>query len=319
MADHLREAVFHSLVASLIVEAVLRLWRVDEPELKLRLRLFVVAMPLVLVPAFELLAPFRHRPPFEDGLALFVSRRWASVRLFGIPANRLWLAGLSAASVALLVIDFRPWLREWRRGHWAKVGTEPCPPGLEARVADLARALGLEPPRVLMAQAHSPVLFTRGVRAPVVCISQQTIDRLDAEELDGALAHELAHLAHRDVQLGWLVLAARLLQAFNPVAQVLARPIALDVEERADDTAVKATRRPLALASGLISMFRGSVSLPSASEVLLQSALRQVREATIEDRCRRLMHDRPRTPPGHNGVLTAATMLVISTLTFFIT
>src|SRR4029078_12646886 len=56
-------------------------------------------------------------------------------------------------------------------------------------------------PRVGVADLDIPNAFATG-RSPeraVVCVTTGILGKLTAEELEGVLAHELSHVAHRDV------------------------------------------------------------------------------------------------------------------------
>lgn len=69
-------------------------------------------------------------------------------------------------------------------------------------VVDRLCALSDTPkPRVAVADSDVPNAFATG-RSPkraVVCVTTGLIRRLEPEELEGVLAHELSHVAHRDV------------------------------------------------------------------------------------------------------------------------
>jgi Zn-dependent protease with chaperone function len=278
-----REAVLHTLIAALMAEALLRLWRASL-ALRIQLRLLVVAIPCVLTPALALVAPGRHHAAFLDGWAVFATERWSEVRLLGLGPAWLWLP-VAGGGLLLFGLDLLPWLRD----RAPLPPPAPCPPRVRDAVARLAAALGLSTPEVVVVAGPSPLLFCRGVWRPRVVLSTATLDRLDEAQLEGALAHELVHLRRGDVLLGWVLLAVRGLQAFNPVVQLLARAVALDAEERADAGAAALTGRPAALASGLLSMFKASGLHRGTSEVLLGAALARALESNVEARCRRLL------------------------------
>ncbi len=56
-------------------------------------------------------------------------------------------------------------------------------------------------PRVAIAPTQMPNAFATGrnSKTAVVCATQGILDRLDNEELEGVLAHEMSHVAHKDV------------------------------------------------------------------------------------------------------------------------
>ena len=74
-------------------------------------------------------------------------------------------------------------------------------PELHEMIGRLCALADMPKPRVGIADTDLPNAFATG-RSPnrsVVCVPTGILRRLDAEELEGVLAHELSHVAHRDV------------------------------------------------------------------------------------------------------------------------
>jgi heat shock protein HtpX len=76
-------------------------------------------------------------------------------------------------------------------------------PDLHARVDRLAQQSNLPKPDVAVAPVETPNAFVAGRSREnaTVCVTWGLLARLDDEELDAVLAHELAHVKHRDVAL----------------------------------------------------------------------------------------------------------------------
>lgn len=71
---------------------------------------------------------------------------------------------------------------------------------IHAAVERMSRDMGIEKPRVMKAQMGVPNAFAVGRKgAGVVVISEELMRLLDQEELEGVIAHELAHIRNRDV------------------------------------------------------------------------------------------------------------------------
>ena len=86
----------------------------------------------------------------------------------------------------------------------AKEISEAEAPRLHAVVAGLAQAAGIPKPRVFRIPDSSPNAFATG-RNPshaMVAVTDGILELLDEEELKGVLAHELAHVKHRDILIG---------------------------------------------------------------------------------------------------------------------
>ena len=74
-------------------------------------------------------------------------------------------------------------------------------PELHAMIDRLCTLADMPKPRVGISDTSVPNAFATG-RSPdraVVCVTTGILDVLTAEELEGVLAHELSHVAHRDV------------------------------------------------------------------------------------------------------------------------
>jgi heat shock protein HtpX len=74
-------------------------------------------------------------------------------------------------------------------------------PELHGVIDRLCSLADMPKPRVAIAYTDMPNAFATGRSAnhSAVCVTTGIMDRLTTEELEGVLAHELSHVAHRDV------------------------------------------------------------------------------------------------------------------------
>jgi len=90
--------------------------------------------------------------------------------------------------------------------------------GIVDRVCALA---DMPKPRVAIANTPLPNAFATGRNADkaVLCVTTGLMNRLETEELEGVIAHELSHVAHKDVQVmtiaSFLAIVAALLIRFS--------------------------------------------------------------------------------------------------------
>ncbi len=96
---------------------------------------------------------------------------------------------------------------QYKIGKWAairSVGAEDMSESqyreIHHRVEQLSDELGIEKPRLMVARMGVPNAFAVGRKgAGTVVVSQELIQQLSPDELEGVLAHELAHIDNRDV------------------------------------------------------------------------------------------------------------------------
>ncbi|HEY6098215.1 MAG TPA: M56 family metallopeptidase [Anaeromyxobacter sp.] len=318
------QAIFHGLVASLFVEALVRSWRVSEPRQRMALRTVALAYPLVLFPALLAVFPFRTGEDFGETWALFAGRRWDDLRFLGVGLLRWWVAAFAAAGTALFLLDLVPLLLARRRPRpAAAVPDAESAAALAAELPPLAAAFRLPPPPVVFLDRDAPVLFCTGVRRHAIVISRGAVRLLDRQELRGALAHELAHLSRHDPAASWTLMAARALLFFNPAFQVLSRAVAKDAEWLADEEASRVCGDRLALASGLVKLHRATAGPPALRRTLplaaaLVEPLDRARSLDVEVRCRRLL-DGAAAPLPFAAARVALAAASLVGLLFFVT
>lgn len=127
--------------------------------------------------------------------------------------------------------------------------------GVLALVASLTERSTLSRmPTVLVMPGGSSGAFAMAGKGGRILLSEDLLAELDEQELEGILAHEIAHLEARDVQVTFTAGFLRDLVAWNPVAHMAYRKLLADREVEADRRAVTLTGDALAVASGLVRM-----------------------------------------------------------------
>lgn len=83
----------------------------------------------------------------------------------------------------------------------ARIVTREQAPELHAIVDRLVAMADMPKPRVAIADIDMPNAFATGrsPKAAVVCATTGLLRRLDTQEVEAVLAHELSHVAHKDV------------------------------------------------------------------------------------------------------------------------
>jgi len=106
--------------------------------------------------------------------------------------------------VALLLVTF-PFL-QYKFGTWmATRKAEPMPTErgyaeIHRMTESLARDMGIKKPKLMVMEMGVPNAYATGRKGDgVVVVSEELIRLLDRDELEGVIAHELAHIKNRDV------------------------------------------------------------------------------------------------------------------------
>lgn len=260
LGDFMAQVVFHSLVAALVIEVLIKAWHLGNPLTRVRFRLFILLLPILAIPLYQTLYPARGSPVFRQGFLLLDLQRWLYFRIwYDLP---LWflLAGIMALSTALFfAYEVLPiFRRNFPRDKSGRHLEEEDFPSLQPLLAQVAAAFSRPVPRVFLLENREPVVYITGLREQQLVLSPSLANLLDPDEFKGVLAHEMAHLVRQDIWMSWLLLFFRALTFFNPVALVAIRRIVYENEKVCDDLAVAVTKNPLALASSIIKVYRAT-------------------------------------------------------------
>ena len=210
----------------------------------------------------------------------------------------LYMAFLFAAAMNFASYWFSDKLALWSAGA-QEVG-ETQAPELHRMIRSLCQRAGLPMPRVCLIPEEAPNAFATG-RDPqhaAVAVTEGMLRIATPEELEGVLAHELAHVQHRDILISsiaatlagaimvlarmamWMPIGGRsddeeggssivgmvLLAVLAPIAALLIQmAISRSREYLADEGAARLTRKPWALAGALEKLELAAQQIPLAS------------------------------------------------------
>jgi heat shock protein HtpX len=89
-------------------------------------------------------------------------------------------------------------------------------PQLHHMTARLAARAGMRPPRLFVSPSPQPNAFATGRNeaTAAVCVTEGLLRTLDWGEIEGVLAHELAHIRHRDILIGSVAAAVAMAITF---------------------------------------------------------------------------------------------------------
>jgi heat shock protein HtpX len=185
-------------------------------------------------------------------------------------AASLWLGLVGAAAVSALLVALG-WIVYFHseRNVLAALHARPVSevelPDLYRIVRELAFSAHLPVPRLFVSPAAQPNILTVGysARSAAVCCTEGLLRLLSLAELRAVVAHELAHVARRDVVVSsWSAGLASLVASCSVIAVLLRFTAPSGREYDADIDGALLTGDPMALANALRKIDIATLELP---------------------------------------------------------
>ncbi|MFA4934211.1 MAG: M48 family metalloprotease [Candidatus Methanoperedens sp.] len=134
-------------------------------------------------------------------------------------------------------------------------------PEVFAIIEKLCREMEIGVPEVGFLESSIPNAFVyKHYNKPVLVLTIPLIEILDDKELETVLAHELAHIKNKDMELRKYSLLLRFALFLNPLIHLIEPFISRSREYLADETAAWITSAPAKLASALLKVEDYTVS-----------------------------------------------------------
>jgi beta-lactamase regulating signal transducer with metallopeptidase domain len=220
------------------------------------------------------------------------------------------LIGAWAAFVVFRLVRRVTSLREARRSSQRAIVVGEMPGNVRDLALRVAADLQVPAPTVTVVPSCPGGAYVVGTRKPVIILDRDLVARLDHHELEGVIAHELAHVRRRDNSVATLVGIIRDMAFFVPGIGWAARQLHRERELAADQVAVGATGRPGALAGGLLKVLEVGPGSRSPCAAFAP-------HGSLVDRVTVLVDDRP-PPTGTRRRMEVGAAAVIASLSVVI-
>jgi Zn-dependent protease with chaperone function len=308
---YMTQSCVHAFIAMLIVDRAIQIWDIGNPLIRQRFRICIIFIALFSYPFYQLINPERGNIAFRLE-TLFDSSRWLNLELWNtIPIGLLFILLLVLTSLVFLFQELIPIIRhtvesDRTLSSWEKLDHQ----------SEIVRNLGCfdcetqDMPDFYITDNEHPILFARTGKRPSIHLSTGIIASLTVEELQGAIAHETAHILRNKRPLLIILFFLRMLLFFNPIVLLMFRRIVLDEEKICDDMAIASTKNPYALAETLKKLYYKPETHTDGHKNDVAVA-RQDGNVHVEKRIRRIEGGVAQYAGGQWGKLIAASIVNI--------
>ncbi len=252
------QVLVHSLIASLIVDIALLVWKITKPVNQQAFRLIVLFLPFMMYPIYQFINPDRGSLFFRLH-SLTDINKWLFTEIVGLPMYFLLLAVCVLTSVVFIIQEFLPMVMQFlyqrsRSAQDALQEEDVLPEEFVERLEEALEGLPFHIDDIKIINNDDLELFSSTGLRPKIYATTGIIDAFDREHLRAALAHEIGHIVRSRKPILMVAYVVRCIMFFNPIALIEFRKIAQEEEKICDDIAIELTNNPEALYDAIAMM-----------------------------------------------------------------
>ena len=156
-----------------------------------------------------------------------------------LSADFPWLSGLLLVyGAGVVLVSVRSAASLWRIRRIVAQSERKTSGVLFTELAEVAKRVNLRSKPQLRVSDNAQAPFATGVLRPIVVLPRQMMMGLSADQRKIVMAHELLHIRHRDLLIGWLELLLGMLWWFHPAMWWLRKSLRQTREDCCDDVLV---------------------------------------------------------------------------------
>ena len=241
--------IYSSLVSLILVLLILFIFRIKDSNIRILFFFLPLIKPFVTISVSEKIA--------ESSKNFVIGPRLLSpnniLRIFNefdkgptIFSNLNYLILLSII-VSIIVILIIRWIILYlfykNLAHEEKVGREEIPEIYDI-IDNHIKKIKIKAPNVSLTHSSYYSPFVIGIKKHTIVLSSNLIEKLNYNEKETLIHHELSHIKRKDNLIGWIALILRDFLFFNPFAYIAYYLIKTEQERDSDKLVVRYSDKP---------------------------------------------------------------------------
>ena len=242
LINYILVIIYNSFISLALILLILFFFKVKDSNIRILLLFIPLIKPfLVISESFYLNKEFINKNTGVLGLRFLTPNiflnRFDSLERSPIDYSNLNTIVILTIIACLIIALIMRWLCLYifyKKLSYDDIVTEKEVPNLYIILNKLSSAMNLKNPLICLTHKKLLSPFVIGVRNHIIVLSPVLLEKLNKNETEILLLHELAHIKRKDNLISWVALILRDLLFFNPFAYIAYYLIKIEQEKGSD-------------------------------------------------------------------------------------